>query len=202
MRNVVRRATLCLDSDLTPDTELLADGSKWRRLAWRPTAGRSARQAAIRVDAAPRAYFLRAQALSWLPAGQEADAVLAELCVSELTDDDRGGSHTYAPSTRYGLSVTPCVRKTSSMTRRVALQPPARLWIDAFLTVYWFALDRPQEAIQASKSLVLEDLPAVAGAETAWVLAVMYADIGQTAKAVAVANTGYAVASRFFDSPQ
>ena len=88
------------------------------------------------------------------------------------------------------------------MTRRVALRRRHRVWIDAFLTVYWFALDQPQEAIQASKSLVLEDLPAVAGAETAWALAVMSADAGQTAKAVAVANTGYAVASRFFDSPQ
>jgi DNA-binding CsgD family transcriptional regulator len=48
---------------------------------------------------------------------------------------------------------------------------------------------------------VLEELPAVAGAETAWALAVMLADTGQTAEAVAVANTGYAVASRFFDSP-
>ena len=62
-------------------------------------------------------------------------------------------------------------------------------------------MDQPQKAIRASKSLVLEELPAVAGAETAWALAVMLADAGQTAEAVAVANTGYAVASRFFDSP-
>jgi DNA-binding CsgD family transcriptional regulator len=77
-----------------------------------------------------------------------------------------------------------------------------RLWIDAFLTVYWFAVDQPQEALKAAKSLVLEELPAVAGAETAWALAVILADAGQTAEAVAAADTGYAVASRFFDSPQ
>jgi len=77
-----------------------------------------------------------------------------------------------------------------------------RMWIDAFLTVYWFALDQPQEALKASKSLVLEELPAVAGAETAWALAEMLADAGHTAEAVAVVNTGHAVASRFFDSPQ
>jgi DNA-binding CsgD family transcriptional regulator len=56
--------------------------------------------------------------------------------------------------------------------------------------------------LQTSESLVLEDLPEVAGAETAWVLAVMLADTGQTEEAVSVATTGYAVASRFFDSPQ
>jgi len=123
------------------------------------------------------------------------------LCVSELTDYDRGRlAYLRALNTLWALGdalrakdiIDDAARNTS---------PPARIWIDAFLTAYWFALDQPQESIQASKSLVLEDLPAVAGAETAWALAVTYADTGQTTKAVAVAKTGYAVASRFFDSP-
>ncbi|MDT5280858.1 MAG: hypothetical protein QOJ20_2053 [Mycobacterium sp.] len=202
MRNVVRRATLSLDSDVTPDADLMlkaASGAVWLgdlRLADRLA------KAAIRADAAPRAYFLRAHALSWLPAGKEADDVLAELSVSELTDDDRGRlAYLRALNTLWALGDAPRAKEIIDDAAR-STPPPARIWIDAFLTVYWFALDQPQEAIQASKSLVLEDLPAVAGAETAWVLAVMSADAGQTAKAVAVANTGYAVASRFFDSPQ
>ena len=79
MRKVVRRASLILDSDLTPDTDLLlkaAGGAVWLgdlRLADRLA------KAAIRADGSPRAYFLRAHALSWLPAGQEAEAVLADL---------------------------------------------------------------------------------------------------------------------------
>ncbi len=200
MRNVVRRATLSLDSDLTPDAELLlkaAGGAVWLgdlRLADRLA------KAAIRADGSPRAYFLRAHALSWLFAGEEADAVLAELSASELTDDDRGRlAYLRALNTLWALGDAPRAKEIIDDAARST--PPSHVWIDAFLTVYWFALDQPQEAIQASKSLVLEDLPAVAGAETAWVLAVMYADAGQTAKAVAVANTGYAVASRFFDSP-
>ena len=201
MRNVVRRATLSLDSDLTPDADLMlraAGGAVWLgdlRLADRLA------KAAIRADGAPRAYFLRAHALSWLFAGQEADAVLAELSASELTDDDRGRlAYLRALNMLWALGDAPRAKEIIDEAAR-STPPPTRIWIDAFLTVYWFALDQPQEAIQASKSLVLEDLPAVAGAETAWVLAVMYADAGQTAKAVAVANTGYAVASRFFDSP-
>jgi DNA-binding CsgD family transcriptional regulator len=202
MRSVVRRATLILDSDLTPDSDLLlkaASGAVW--LGHLRLADRLAK-AAIRAGAAPRAYFLRAHALSWLPAGQAADDVLAELSVSELTDDDRGRlAYLRALNMLWALGDAPRAKDIIDDAAR-STQPPARLWIDAFLTVYWFTLDRPQEAIQASKSLVLEDLPAVAGAETAWVLAVMYADAGQTATAVAVANTGYTVASRFFDSPQ
>jgi DNA-binding CsgD family transcriptional regulator/tetratricopeptide (TPR) repeat protein len=202
MRSVVRRATLSLDSDLTPDTDLLltaATGAVWLgdlRLADRLS------KAAIRAGATARAYFLRAHALSWLPAGQEADAVLAELSTSELDDDDRGRlAYLRALNALWALGDTQRAKEIIDEAAR-STPPSARIWIDAFLTVYWFAEDQPQNAIQASKSLVLEELPAVAGAETAWALAVMCADAGETAKAVAVANTGYALASRFFDSPQ
>jgi DNA-binding CsgD family transcriptional regulator/tetratricopeptide (TPR) repeat protein len=199
MGSVVRRATLSLDSDLTPDTELFlkaASGAVWLgdlRLADRLA------KAAIRAGGSPRAYFLRAHALSWLFAGQEADAVLAELSASELTDDDRGRlAYQRASNMLWAIGDVP---RAKEIIDEAARGTSPRIWIDAFLTVYWFALDQPQEAIRASKSLVLEDLPAMAGAETAWALAVMLADAGRTAKAVAVANTGYAVASRFFDSP-
>jgi DNA-binding CsgD family transcriptional regulator/tetratricopeptide (TPR) repeat protein len=199
MRNVVRRASLSLDSDLTPATDVLlkaAAGAVWfgdLRLADRLA------KAAIRADGSPRAYFLRAHALSWLPAGQEAEAVLAELSHSNLTDDDRGRlAYLRALNTLWALGDAPRAKRIIDDAARGSAP---RIWIDAFLTVYWFALDQPQEAIQASKSLVLEDLPAVLGAETAWVLAVVLADAGQTTEAVAVANAGYAVASRSFDSP-
>lgn len=198
-RNVVRRATLILDSDQTPDADLMlraAGGAVWLgdlRLADRLA------KAAIRADGSPRAYFLRAHALSWLPAGEEAEAVLAELAGSKLTDDDRGRlAYRRALNMLWAIGDAPRAKQIIDDAARSNLP---RMWIDAFLTVYWFALDQPQEAIQVSKSLVLEDLPAVAGAETAWVLAVMLAEAGQTAEAVAVANTGYTVATRFFDSP-
>jgi DNA-binding CsgD family transcriptional regulator len=202
MRSVVRRATLSLDSDLTPDGDLLlkaASGAVWLgdlRLADRLG------KAAIRAGGSSRAYFLRAHALSWLPAGQDADAVLSALPVSQLDDDDRGRlAYLRGQNTLWALGDAAHAKEIIDDFARTA-PPAARIWIDAFLTAYWFALDQPQKATQASKSLVLEDLPAVAGAETAWALAVMSADAGQTATAVAVANTGYGLASRFFDSPQ
>ena len=81
------------------------------------------------------------------------------------------------------------MRKNSSTRRRAAHLEDARTYIDAFLTVYWFAMDQPDEAVQASKNLALEDIPVV-GAEIAWVLAQIYADAGRTSEAVAVARGG------------
>jgi DNA-binding CsgD family transcriptional regulator len=200
MRMVVRRATLSLDSDLTPDSDLLltaASGAVWLgdlRLADRLA------KAAIRADAAPRAYFLRAHALSWLFEGKRAEAVLAELPAAELSDDERGRL-TYLRASNMLWAIGDAAHAKRIIDEAAAGTPPRQIWIDAFLTAYWFAVDEPQKVIEASKNLVLEDLPAVVGAETAWALAVISADAGRTRKAVAVANTGYAVASRFFDAP-
>src|SRR6185312_9972514 len=127
--------------------------------------------------------------------GQEADAVLAELPASELSDDDRGRlAYLRATNMLWALGDAPRAKDIIDEAAR-STPPATRVWIDAFYTAYWLAVDQPQKAIRASESLVLEELPAVAGTGTAWALAVMYADAGRTAKAVAVANTGYAVAS-------
>ena len=67
--------------------------------------------------------------------------------------------------------------------------------------MYWFAMDRPDAAILASRDLRLADLPPIVGTETAWVLAVMAADAGRVDDAVAIAETGYAVAMRCLDTP-
>ena len=78
IRVVVRRATLSLDSDLTPDADLLvraAHGAVW--LADLPLADRLA-EAATHAGAGPEPNFVRAHALSWLGRGEEAEAVLAE----------------------------------------------------------------------------------------------------------------------------
>src|SRR5262249_61202130 len=78
---------------------------------------------------------------------------------------------------------------------------PARTGIDAVRGVYLFAADRPAEAVAALENLVLEELPPIVGAETAWALATVYADAGRTSDAVAVAGAGYEVAGRWSGAP-
>ncbi len=202
VRLVVRRATLSLDSDLTPDADLLvraAHGAVW--LADLPLADRLA-EAAIRAGAGPEANFVRAHALSWLSRGEEADTVLAGLRTSELTEGDHARSAFLQASNMLWVLADPARAKDLIDDAARATSPEARGYIDAFLTVYWFAMDQPGLAMEASKDLALEDLPAVVDAEIAWTLAAISADAGRTTEAVAIADAGYTVATRSFDAPQ
>jgi len=199
---VVRRATLSIDSDLTPDADLLvraAHGAVW--LADLPLADRLA-QAAIGAGAGPEANFVRAHALSWLSRGEEAEALLAEIPTSQLTDVDRARFAFLRASNMLWVLADPVRAKELIDDASHTTSPQARSYIDAFLTVYWFAVDQPGLATQASKHLALDDLPAVVDAEIAWALAAIAADVGRTTDAVALADAGYAVATRSFDAPQ
>jgi DNA-binding CsgD family transcriptional regulator len=200
IRVVVRRATLSLDSDLTPDGDLLvraARGAVW--LADLPLADRLA-EAAIHAGAGPEPNFVRAHALSWLGRGEEAEAVLADIRASELTDRDRAKFAFFRSSNMLWALGDPSRAKELIDEASRITPPHARTYIDAFLTIYWFAMDQPEAAVQASKTLALEDIPVV-GAEIAWALAQISADAGRTTEAVADADAGYAVATRALDAP-
>ena len=200
VRVAVRRATLSLDSDLTPDPDLLinaAHGAVW--LADLNLADRLA-EAAIHAGAGPEPNFVRAHALSWLGRGEEAEAVLAGIPVSQLTEGDRARLAFLRSSNALWAQGDPARAKDLIDEASRVTPPQARTYIDAFLTVYWFAMDQPDAAVQASKSLALEDLPVV-GAEIAWALAQISADAGRTAEAVAAADAGHSVATRTLDAP-
>ncbi len=201
IRVVVRRAALSLDSDLTPDPDLLvraAHGAVW--LADLPLADRLA-EAATRAGAGPEPNFVRAHALSWLGRGEEAAAVLAQVRTNELTDGERARfAFLRASNTLWALGDPARAKEIIDEASRSA-PTQARSYIDAFLTVYWFAMDQPDAAMQASKNLALDDLPAVVGAEIAWALTAISADAGRTSHAVAVAEAGYTAATRSFDAP-
>jgi DNA-binding CsgD family transcriptional regulator len=200
IRVVVRRATLSLDSDLTPDADLLvraAHGAVW--LADLPLADRLA-EAATHAGAGPEPNFVRAHALSWLGRGEEAEAVLADIPTSQLTDHDHARlAFLRSSNMLWALADPPRAKELIDAASRIT-PPHARTYIDAFLTIYWFAMDQPEAAMQASENLVLEDIPVV-GAEIAWARAQISADAGRTTEAVADADAGYAVATRTLDAP-
>jgi len=198
VRVVVRCATLTLDSDLAPDPDLLvraAHGAVW--LGDLSLADQLA-EAAIQAGAGPEPKFVRAHALSWLGRGDEAAAVLADVGGDQLADEDRGRFAFLQSSNMLWALGDPA--RAKELIDEASAATTARIYIDAFLTVYWFAMDQPESALVASKSLALEDLPVV-GAEIAWALAQIAADAGRATEAVAVAEAGYAVATRALDAP-
>jgi DNA-binding CsgD family transcriptional regulator len=200
VRLVVRRAALTLDSDVTPDAEMLvaaARGAVW--LADLPLADRLAR-AALRAGAGPEPNFVRAHALSWLGRGEEAEAVFADIRTDELTDRDHARFAFLRSSNMLWALGEPARAKAIIDDAALVTPADARTYIDAFLTVYWFAMDEPEAAVRASENLVLADIPVV-GAEIAWALAQLAADAGRTSEAVDVAEAGYEVATRSLDAP-
>lgn len=200
VRVLVHRAALSLDSDLTPDAALLvkaAHGAVW--LADLPLADRLA-EGAIRAGAGPEPNFVRAHALSWLGRGEEAEAVFASIPTAQLTDQDCARlAFLRSSNTLWALADPPRAKELIDEAARTVASH-AHAYIDAFLTVYWFAIDEPEVAAQASRTLSLHDVP-VLGAEVAWALTQIYADAGRTTEATAAADAGYAVATRTFDAP-
>lgn len=200
IRGVVRRATLTLDSDLTPHPDLLvraAYGAVW--LGDLALADRLA-EAATHVGAGPEPKFLRAHALSWLGRGSDAEAVLAAIDTSQLTDEEIARFAFLRSSNLLWALRDPQGAKDfiDEVSRR--MPSDSNTYIDAFLTVYWFAMDQPEMATEYAKSLGLDDIPVV-GAEVAWALAQISADAGRTAEAVADAAAGHDVATRTLDAP-
>lgn len=200
IRGVVRRATLTLESDLAPDSELLvraAYGAVW--LGDLALADRLA-EAATHAGAGPEPKFVRAHALSWLGHGEEAEAVLAAMDTGELTDQEHARFAFLRSSNLLWALRDP--QRAKDFIDEVSVRTPAhaRTYIDAFLTVYWFAMDQPKTAVDGARSLGLEDIPVV-GAEVAWALAQIRADAGRTAEALADARAGYDVAARTLDAP-
>lgn len=199
---VVRRATLSLDSDLTPDPGLLvnaAHGAVW--LADLPLADRLS-DAAVRAGAGAEAGLVRAHALSWMGRGDAADEVLAGIDIDRLTDAERARLAFLRASNMLWALGNPIRAKEIIDDAALTAPPHVRSYIDAFLTVYWFATDDPDAALRASESLVLTELPAVVGAEIAWVLATISADAGRVDEALSFAETGYAHAANSLDAPQ
>jgi DNA-binding CsgD family transcriptional regulator len=202
VRVVVRRGALSLDSDLAPDGDLLLRAARAAiSLGDLALADRLA-AAAVRAGGGPEAVFVRAHALSWLGRGLEAEALLSEVAVADLSDEERARfTYLRASNLLWALADPVAAKEVIDAGAEAVAAGPARRSIDAVSAVYWFAMDQPDAALAAAESLVLEELPPIVGAEMAWALASIHGDAGRTDEAVRVAQAGYAIATRCSDAP-
>ena len=202
VRVVVRRGALSLASDLEPDVDLLLRSARGAiAMADLVLADRLAK-AAGRAGGGAEAIFIRAHALSWLGRGQEAEDVVAEVSIAELSDEEHARfTYLRASNLLWAMAEPDRAREVIEAGAARVGAGPARTSIDAVRGVYFFATDRPGDSLTALEGLALDELPPIVGAETAWALATIYADAGRTADAVAVANAGYEIALRCSDAP-
>ena len=149
VRVVVRRATLCLDSDLEPDAKLLVAAAHGAVcLADLPLADRLA-AAAVRAGAGPEAMFVRAHALSWLGRGIEAEGVLAEVPIPQLTAEQHARfTFLRASNVLWALADPAHAKAIIDGAPPHRAGKPASGCLNAARTAYWFAMDRPDVAAE------------------------------------------------------
>ncbi len=196
---VVRRAMLILDSDLEPDPDLFIRAARGAVWLWEfPLADRLT-AAAILAGGAADAKLIRAYALSCTGRGGEADALLGDIQAGELGDALCGRVAFLRATNRLFSLADPVGAKTLIDEASDAAGPQARSCIDAFLTVYWAAMGKPDLAIEASGKFTWKELPdLVAQRVTAWALALAFGEVGRADEAVAAARAGYPVPIRSF----
>ncbi len=200
MRTVVRRAALSLDSDLPPDPDLLiraAQGAVW--LADLPLADKLA-QAAIRAGGGAEANFVRAHALSWLSRGEEADAALACIPASQLTEMGQSRRACLRAVNMLWSLADPSGAKQHIDDALATTSVGARGSADAFLAMYWAAMGQPAAAIPSARELDIDVLQATVGTVASWGLVAACGDAGHTSEAVVAAERAYAIAVRAFDA--
>ncbi|MGE2733231.1 LuxR C-terminal-related transcriptional regulator [Mycolicibacterium vaccae] len=198
---LVRRAALLLESDAAADPGLMlraAYGSVG--LADLTLAARLA-QAAIRAGAGVEASFVHSHVLSWLGRGAEADAALADVDARSLPDAQRARLAFLRSSNALWTLGDPGRAKAIADEAAATIAPEHRSYVDAFLTVYWFAMDRP-DAVRHWDATEIDELPPIVGAETAWPVTTVHAAAGRTADAVRTAEAGYRAVARSADAPQ
>jgi DNA-binding CsgD family transcriptional regulator len=199
LRVVVRRATLSLDSDLEQDPELLLSAARGAIWMWDLALADRLAGAAIRIGGPVQANFIRAYSLSCLGRGEEADRVLREIPVRDLTDLDRARLAFHRATNKLFTLLDPTGAKALIEDALQTTPPAARSSLHAFLTVYWAAMGKPAAVVEWSKEFAWDQLPDILIARlTAWALTVAAGDAGRTTDAVVAAEAGYPVPIRSF----
>lgn len=201
IRSAVRRATLSLESDLAPDADLLATAA--RGAVWLADLSLAERLAAAAIEAGAglESTVVRAQALSWLGRGEEADRTLGDIDEAQLSDIERARlAFVKASNTLWVLGDAERARRIVDGVCHVESAEGLR-FLQAFRIVHWFGTDQPRHALQAAEGLRPDELPAVVGAEIGWVLTALSADAGQTTAAITYAEQGAVAAERGQDLP-
>jgi DNA-binding CsgD family transcriptional regulator len=202
-RSVVRRAALTLDSDLRADAELLtkaAHGAVW--LVDLPLAGRLARTA-ISAGAGPEAMLIRAYVLSSFSRGEDAEAMYTAIPVGQMTDGERANVAFHRATNRFFTLADPAEAKALIDSFPDARSQQAQSFLQAFLTLYWALMGRPELARMSAKAIIWSELTDLVAVRSAvWGITVASGDAGNPSEAAATADASPPPQARGFDAAQ
>ncbi|MGV0812274.1 LuxR C-terminal-related transcriptional regulator [Mycolicibacterium boenickei] len=194
-RDLIRRAVLITESDLTPDSELLlAAAAAAMQLLDHRLAETLAAQA-VAVGGGPWAKIAHAMAITWQERGVEAEAVLGEQAAQAT-----GLERTQVAILR-AMNFLLILGRVADAERELGLLPADDESAQAIATAL-----RPLIELVRGRSRVAVDMAGTAEASAeasdvakiflAWVFVTGRGDLGQIDEIEAAANNGYAVADR------
>lgn len=195
---VVRRAALCLESDLEPDIELLLNAA--RGAAWMLDLAMADRLAEAAIEAGEKieASLIRAFVLSWLGHGREAESVLAEVDTGPLAAVDHARL-TFLRAVNLFFSLADPEGAKNLIDHATAATAPERRCIDAFRCVYWAAMGNPEAARKVAQGFDRDQLPDhLQRRLTTWAVTVACGEAGDAAEAATTAESGYSIPARAF----
>ena len=190
------RAAFSWSAETNTDPRVLiraARGAAW--LLDLPLAERLA-GAAIQIGAGVEANIVRAHALSFLGRGEAAEAVLVDAESAELTDAEHAGLVFIRATNRLFTLADPAEAKKLIDQASPQIRDHAGGYLDAFLTVYWAAMGKPEAALESSRRIDWAQLHDVAARATGWALTLAAGDTGATTDAIAAAEAAYLVPIR------
>jgi len=187
IRTVVRRAALCLESDLEPDPDLFfraAGAAMWLDLS---LADRLA-DAAVQSGAGVEANFVRSHILMWLSRGDEAEAVLSAASPDVLSGPDRGRLAFHRATIRHVSQRDPDGAHRYVEQTADTVPPEGRIHLQAYRAFHGAMMGRPEEALSVAHGIDIDEVADVVAARMmAWSIVIAAGDAGRELPRGAVA---------------
>ena len=194
-RDLIRRAVLTIESDLTPDSELLLAAASAAMQLLDHRLGETLAERAVAVGGGPWAKIAHAMAITWQERGVEAEAVLAE-----QAEQASGPERTQIAILR-AMNFTLILGQVASAERELELLPAdddtAQEIATALRPLIELVRGHSRTAVEmaftAEASSPASD---VAKIFLAWVFVTGLGDLGRIDEIESAANKGYAVADK------
>jgi DNA-binding CsgD family transcriptional regulator len=194
-RDLIRRAVLTIESDLTPDSELLLAAASAAMHLLDHRLGETLAERAVAVGGGPWAKIAHAMAITWQERGVEAEAVLAE-----QAEQATGLERTQIAILR-AMNFTLILGQVASAERELELLPADDDAAQAVATAL-----RPLIELVRGHSRTAVDMAFTAEASSpanniakiflSWVFVTGLGDLGRIDEIEPAANKGYAVADK------